>query len=265
MSHAMSSTLRAAVAGAVLCGLCAATSHGQEEPKPAMLGAMRAKSILFLGNSVTLHGPAEQLGWPHHCGMAASAPENDYVHLLAAAIEARTSAPLRISPADSEEAGTTRAANVVNVADIFERNYGTYTDERLRGQLDLKADIVVLQFGENIVRETFDPEAFASGLRTLVAGLKAHGDPRIFVTSQILGAGGPLDDIKREVCAEDPSHRVFVDLSQFGKDPANFASAEPHYTGIIVGHPGDKGMAVIADALLKAMVEHGQGTEDVSR
>jgi hypothetical protein len=45
-----------------------------------------------------------------------------------------------------------------------------------------------------------------------------------------------------------------VDLSDFGRDPANFASAEPHYKGIIVGHPGDKGMAVIADALLKAML-----------
>jgi len=62
--------------------------------------------------------------------------------------------------------------------------------------------------------------------------------------------------MKREVCAEDPSHRVFVDLSAFGQDPTNFASAEPYYTGVIVGHPGDKGMALIADALLKAMVAH---------
>lgn len=265
MSHAMSSTLRAAVAGAVLCGLCAATSHGQEEAEPAMLGTMKAESILFLGNSVTLHGPAEHLGWPHLCGMAASAPEKDYVHLVAAGIEARTGGHLRLSPVETQEDGLTQAANIVNIADIFERNYGTYTDERLRGQLDLEADVVVLQFGENTVRETFDPEAFASGLRALVAGLKESGNPHIFVTSQILGAGCPLDDIKREVCAEDPSHRVFVDLSQFGQDPANFASAEPHYTGIIVGHPGDRGMAVIADALLRAMVEHGEVAEDVSR
>ena len=65
--------------------------------------------------------------------------------------------------------------------------------------------------------------------------------------------------IKREICAEDPSHRVFVDLSAFPQDPKNFASAEPFYTGVITGHPGDHGMSVIADGLLKAMVAVGDG------
>jgi hypothetical protein len=47
---------------------------------------------------------------------------------------------------------------------------------------------------------------------------------------------------------------VLVDLSGLRLDPTNFASSEPHHTGVVVGHPGDKGMALIADALLKAMV-----------
>jgi hypothetical protein len=215
----------------------------------ATMGSLRAGRILALGNSITVHEAREADGWPHHCGMAASVPEKDYVHLLAAGIEAITGQRPRVSPSGDP-------ANVVNIADIFERSYATYADDRLGPQLGWKADTVVLQFGENMPRETFDASAFGGCLRTLMGGLKASSDPRLYVLSQLLGAGGAVDEIKREVCAEDPCCRVYVDLSAFGADPANFASAEPYYTGAIVGHPGDKGMALIASTLLEAMVAH---------
>jgi len=227
-------------------------SLAQERAHPNMLGTMKADRILFLGNSITLHGPHAPYGWLHHCGMAASVPENDYVHALAAALEARTGGHLRLGPTAS--AGGTEPANIVNLADIFERHYADYSNTRLQPQLDWKPDLVVLQCGENVVREGFQPGPFREGLRALLAGLEAAGNPQIFVTSQILGNGGALDGIKRELCAEDPAHRTYVDLSTFHEDPTNFASAEPYYTGIIVGHPGDKGMARIAAALLEAIL-----------
>ncbi len=39
--------------------------------------------VLFLGNSITRHGVLEKIGWNLDCGMAASALEKDYVHLVA--------------------------------------------------------------------------------------------------------------------------------------------------------------------------------------
>ena len=246
---------------AVLCGFAFACGcYGQGAGRPgATLGTMKAGRILILGNSITLHGPHAPYGWMDYCGMAASVPAKDYVHVLAAGIEARTGRHLRISPTDLTRPGpggltVTRGANVLNIADILERRYATYTNSLLQRQLDWRADLVVLQCGENTPMDAFNPVAFRSALQVLMAGLKASSNPRILMTSQILGSGGLIDDIKRQVCAEDPSHRVFVDLSAFGQDPTNFASAEPYYTGVIVGHPGDKGMALIADALLKAMV-----------
>ena len=38
--------------------------------------------VLFVGNSITKYRPKPDIGWNNDCGMAASAPENDYVHLL---------------------------------------------------------------------------------------------------------------------------------------------------------------------------------------
>lgn len=39
--------------------------------------------VAFVGNSISLHGIAENIGWDHKSGMAASSIDNDYVHKLA--------------------------------------------------------------------------------------------------------------------------------------------------------------------------------------
>lgn len=53
-------------------------------------GAAAFRRILFCGNSLTRHGPKADIGWTNDWGMAASAPERDYVHLLVQALEARS-------------------------------------------------------------------------------------------------------------------------------------------------------------------------------
>ena len=53
--------------------------------------------------------------------------------------------------------------------------------------------------------------------------------------------------MKQKLCEEDPTHRVFVDLSSVGKDPSNMGE---------YGHPNDKGMALIAETLFKAILAH---------
>jgi hypothetical protein len=66
----------------------------------------------------------------------------------------------------------------------------------------------------------------------------------------------PKDAILKQACAD--AGGVFVDIGALGRDAANAARSERRFTHDGVGgHPGDRGMQAIADALLAAMKQAG--------
>ena len=56
----------------------------------ATADAQAPLKVLYLGHSMTRHGPSQKIGWTNDWGMAASAREKDYAHLVARGIEAKT-------------------------------------------------------------------------------------------------------------------------------------------------------------------------------
>ena len=82
-------------------------------------------------------------------------------------------------------------SNVINVADVFERGYASYDASKISKQLAWKADIVVLQFGENIPPQTFNADVFRQSLKKLVTDLKESSNPHIFFAGYILGRMRP--------------------------------------------------------------------------
>src|SRR5512137_8311 len=94
------------------------------------------RKILFLGNSITLHGPKTDIGWTGNWGMAASSEDQDYVHLVASALALHIGSKPRIL--------------VRNIAD-FERTYATYdVAAQMREFFAFDPDLVVLAIGENV-------------------------------------------------------------------------------------------------------------------
>lgn len=213
------------------------------QPQPAGLGMPEVKSssirrVLFLGNSITLHGPKADIGWTGNWGMAASSEDKDYVHLVQAGL--------------TRHIGAAPEMRVRNIAD-FERNYSTYeVKTQLQEVLAFDPDLVVLAIGENVSGLSSDKARveFKEAVMRLLNALVEKRRPRIVVRSSFW-ADPAKDAVLRESC--DAVRARFVDAGPIGKDPSNAARAErPFKHDGVAGHPGDKGMQALADVILKA-------------
>lgn len=222
--------------GAVLLWslVCSGLGFAQNASAPPAV-----RKILFLGNSITLHGPAPAIGWHGNWGMAASAREKDFVHLVTNSI--------------SKAVGAVPETMVKNVAQ-FERQYATYdVAASLKEAFDFKADLVILAIGENVPGLTSEEAKaqFAAGVKRLLQGLKADHRPTIVVRS-CFWPNQAKDQILQQACAE--AGGIFVDIGRLSKDEANYARAERDYPHKgVASHPGDRGMQAIADAILQAL------------
>jgi len=207
----------------------------------ARLADMKADKVLFLGNSITLHGPAPHIGWSGNWGMAASALEKDYVRLLLRRL--------------SEATGRTPEAMIRNIAD-FERNYPTYdVGSALKEPLEFGADLVIVAIGENVAAFPSQKarDGFRHALASLLAALREHGNPAIFVRS-CFWPDKAKDEVLREACRG--AGGTFVDISGLARDESHYARSERTFAHAgVAAHPGDKGMRAIADALWAAIAK----------
>ena len=213
-------------------------ADNEEKPSPK-IGNLPVGRVLFLGNSITLHGPALAIGWEGNWGMAASTKENDYVHLLTAAI--------------AQASGGKPEIRVRNIAN-FEREHATFDfAKELQGDREFLADLVIVAVGENVPELTTDQsrEKYASAFAKLLSELKQSGQPAIFVRSSFW-ANPVKDEIMR--LATVTAGATWVDISKISADKSHAAGSERKidHAGV-AGHPGDKGMQALANALFAAI------------
>jgi hypothetical protein len=214
------------------------TPHSEQHANTRW-GGRKVERILFLGNSITLVRPAAWCDWKGNWGMAASAEDKDYVHLLVHSLAGL--------------AGNQPEIMVENIAE-FERQYATYAvNANLKKHLDFKPDIVVVAIGENVpALGTDEAKAnFRVSFSRLLSAIRNAGQPAICVRS-CFWADKSKDDILRQCCAEIGG--VFVDIGGLGRDESNMARSERKFKHDgVAGHPGDKGMKAIADAIFIAL------------
>lgn len=231
------------LAGILTCWLVFQVD-AQTSDSELRIGKLRAGKVLFLGNSITLHGPAPAIGWNGNWGMAATAKEKDYVHLLLSRV--------------AKAAGGEPKVMIKNIAD-FERKLNDYKiQEELKGELDFAADIIVIAIGENASALKSDEAKaqYETAFKNLLSELKQHGQPTIFVRGQFW-PDADKDQIMKLAC--EAVGGTYVDISQLSQDEANYARAEQKidHAGV-AGHPGDKGMQALSNALWQAIQKRAQ-------
>lgn len=175
-------------------------------------------SVVVLGNSIVASPPAPALGWLHDWGMAASAREKDFVHLLILDIHSRDSSvkiAFRSIPS-------------------FELSYRTYDMGRLdslRG-----ADLYIIKLAENV------PDT-ATGFLPYYDSLLHYLDTRHGLIVVMDGFWkNPVNPGLRDYA--DSHGYPFIRISDLSRDNTMEARGLFPTYGVSV-HPGDKGMQAI--------------------
>ena len=129
------------------------------------------RKVLFLGNSITKHGPKADIAWSGNWGMAASAEAHDYVHLVTQGIATKT--------------GAASGVMVKNIADFERMHMGYDISGKLSDAIDFHADLIIVAIGENVpaLKTPEDQAAFQSSVTKLVTVLKNGRQPTVLVRS----------------------------------------------------------------------------------
>jgi hypothetical protein len=170
--------------------------------------------------------------------MAASSQEKDFVHIVAKALSTPT--------------GGAPELMVKNIAD-FERQYATFDLAQLKEAFDFRADLVIIAIGENVpeLKSDENKSQFQAAVAKLLQNLKTDNHPTIVVRTCFWPEAAKDAILKRD-CQE--AGGILVDIGHLAKDEANFARSEREFKHAgVAGHPGDRGMLAIANAILKAI------------
>lgn len=197
--------------------------------------------VMILGNSITRHGPNAKIGWHDDWGMAASAKEKDFVHLLKRYFT---------------EANNGKEPNLFfeNIA-TFERQYKQMNIPDFAFKyVDFRPDILIMAIGENtpVPATPEEQELYFKGLNEFLTQMKKYGgNPKLYVRS-CFWPSPQKDAVLKRAC--EAYGGTFIDIGDLGRDKSNRADAERKFDHPgVAGHPGDKGMKAIADAIWSAI------------
>ena len=199
--------------------------------------AGKGKRILFVGNSITLHGAAPQIGWDREWGMAASRPENDYVHRLMQAVSEKAQDP---------------AFCICQVAE-WERQYqnGSAVHALFENARHFRADIILMRFIENCPKKDFDPAAFETAVRSLLQYLDPTGNAKLLFTTGFWHHPGDAAIASLAKALDAP----LIELGDLGQLDEMKAIGLFDHPGV-ANHPGDLGMEAIAHRIWVILKEY---------
>ena len=195
------------------------------------------KKILFVGNSITRHEPAPDIGWHGSWGMAASCEKNDYAHVVIRSFKA-AEIPIEYK--------------IKNIAG-FERSFWEYDLENLKELRDFNADIIIMRITENVNEEEALNKDFGKYYKKLIHYLNPSQKALIICSNgfgEHKNVNGQIEEIARRY------NYPLADLSGLWDDDNNKALNEFEHEGVRA-HPSDTGMRNIANRIINCLKKAG--------
>ena len=223
---------------------------GAEEMNPgSALGCRERMSggtfrVLIYGNSIALHGRAPKIGWNHEWGMAASAREKDFAHLVVAGLEAKRG-----------ERADFRIRNLATLERNFRTNLTHFAE--LAADVAYAPDYVVIAIGENVPSlGAADAPDYTQFLVRLAKPLaESARRPPVVMRSPFWRNAVKADCTARAAAAVGAA---YVDAGPLGAQEENLALGLFAHKGV-AKHPGDLGMRRLADLILSGFGERRNG------
>lgn len=194
--------------------------------------------VLIFGNSITKHGPAPHIGWNGNWGMAASAEDKDYVHVLMAKIK---------------EYNPDTQFLYDNIAD-FEQKFWDYDMDLRPKYKDFNADVIIMRISENVNDTEAKNRDFAKYYAELIRFVNPSGKAAVFCTNGFWPNENVNPQIQK-VCEENGY--TFVDISHLYQEESNMAK-ELFENPDVGRHPSDQGMSNIASILWNQLVDYSK-------
>lgn len=190
--------------------------------------------IMFVGNSITLHSPAPQIGWYGNWGMAASSKEKDYVHLCINHVKEKfPNATFCIVQAADWE----RVYKEIDIADVFSEAQ------------QFNPDVIITRLSENVPVDYLEHDSFIKSMNEFHKYLSGTNEQvKLIVTSNVFD-NKVKDEVLESYSKKFDAEYVYID--DYRKNDENLA-LEFEHEGVQL-HPGDKGMKFIADRIITAL------------
>ncbi|WP_338874099.1 SGNH/GDSL hydrolase family protein [Spirosoma sp. SC4-14] len=189
--------------------------------------------MLVIGNSIMSHAPYPEVGWYNNNGMAASAPEKDFVHLLNGYLQT-------LYPAVNYQLQT---------GGNFERQFGApgYSIDEFNTVLQqYKPDLIIVRIGENVDEGDVFSRNFELQFRNLLDKLATYSGQPVKIVCSTSVWNRPQTDISiRKVTLEKGF--ALADLREIVPQSKYFASQYANPS--VAAHPNDLGMQRIADLI----------------
>lgn len=193
--------------------------------------------VLILGNSITSHGIAPEIGWNHKAGMAASEENKDYVHLFFN----------KLVTSNPQSNIIIRYSNY----SVMERNPESFLNKDWQSITKFRPDKLIFQLSDNVTKDKVD--AFKKSSLQLLDSFK---NTSVYIVSPFF-----VNEDNYKVAAEiaKQTNSTFIDITSISKTDQNKAINEKNYPAgknnwIVEGigqHPGNIGMANISNAIFK--------------